>query len=111
MKRMIAFIGLLGLLYGCGGAGYLPYAPHALNPQQISMLVTDASSSNGVPPGLVRAVLMAESAGDPSAISIQTRSPWSPARNLRVERSHVGGDELVNSLQQRNRQSLITITT
>jgi len=66
---MTAFIGLLGLLYGCGGAGYLPYAPHALNPQQISMLVSDASSSNGVPPGLVRAVLMAESAGDPSAIS------------------------------------------
>ena len=69
MKRTLAFFGLLSLLYGCGGAGYLPYATHALNPQQISTLVADASSSNNVPPGLVRAVLMAESAGDPSAIS------------------------------------------
>jgi soluble lytic murein transglycosylase-like protein len=33
------------------------------------MLVNDASSSTGVPPGLLRAVMMAESAGDPSAIS------------------------------------------
>jgi soluble lytic murein transglycosylase-like protein len=61
---------LLGLLYGCGGGGYLPYAPHALNDAQISTLVNGASAANGVPPGLIRAVLMAESGGDPSAVSI-----------------------------------------
>ena len=70
MKRILGIVGLLGLLYGCGGSGYLPYAPHALNPQQIGMLVRGASSSSGAPEGLVRAVLMAESAGDPSAVSV-----------------------------------------
>ena len=70
MRNLLGAVALLGLLYGCGGTGYLPYAPHALNPAQISSLVTSASSENDVPPGLVRAVLMAESAGDPSAVSL-----------------------------------------
>lgn len=70
MRKLLGTLGLLSLLYGCGSAGYLPYAPHALNPQEISTLVNDASASNGVPPGLIRAVLMAESAGDPSAVSV-----------------------------------------
>lgn len=70
MKALLGVLGLLGLLYGCGGGGYLPYAPHALNSLQIGTLVGEASLSTGVPPGLVRAVLMAESAGDPSAISL-----------------------------------------
>ncbi|HET9029925.1 MAG TPA: lytic transglycosylase domain-containing protein [Candidatus Aquilonibacter sp.] len=70
MRRLLGIFGLLSLLYGCGSAGYLPYAPHALDPGQISSLVTEASSANGVPPGLVHAVLMAESAGDPSAVSV-----------------------------------------
>ncbi len=69
MRRLSAVLGLLALLYGCSGAGYLPYAPHALNPAQIDGLVRGASADSGVPKGLVRAVLMAESAGDPSAIS------------------------------------------
>ena len=69
MRRLLGGIALLSLLYGCSGAGYLPYAPHALNPEQISSLVNDASASDGVPPGLIRAVMMAESAGDPSAVS------------------------------------------
>lgn len=68
--RLVALFAVLALLYGCSGAGYLPYAPHALNPQQIGSLVTTASSTNAVPPGLIRAVLMAESAGDPSAVSL-----------------------------------------
>ncbi|MGR4064671.1 MAG: lytic transglycosylase domain-containing protein [Vulcanimicrobiaceae bacterium] len=70
MQRLLAALGLLGLLYGCGGAGYLPYSPHALDPQQIHTLVNDASARSQVPPGLIRAVLMAESAGDPSALSV-----------------------------------------
>ncbi len=59
----------MGLLYGCSG-GYLPYASHSLDPASLESLVTNASQANGVPPGLVRAVVMAESAGNPSAISV-----------------------------------------
>lgn len=69
MRRLAGLFLLLGALYGCSDAGYLPYAPHALAPSQIRELVSDASSRNGVPPGLVNAVVMAESAGNPSAIS------------------------------------------
>lgn len=70
MRRLLGTFGLLSLLYACSGAGYLPYAPHALAPGELHSLVSDASRTNGVPEGLVRAVLMAESAGDPSAISV-----------------------------------------
>ena len=69
MRRLGGLFLLLSLLYGCGGAGYLPYSTHALYPSQIQSLVADASSRNDVPPGLVNAVVMAESAGDPSAVS------------------------------------------
>jgi soluble lytic murein transglycosylase-like protein len=69
MRRLLGIFGLLSLLYGCSGAGYLPYSAHALDPAEIHTLVAGASHSNGVPEGLVRAVLMAESAGDPSAVS------------------------------------------
>ena len=70
MSRFLGVCALLGLLYGCSSAGYLPYAPHALDPNALDALVADASAANGVPPALVRAVVMAESAGDPSAISV-----------------------------------------
>jgi soluble lytic murein transglycosylase-like protein len=69
MKKLLGIVALLGSLYGCSGSGYLPYAPHALNPQQLQALVADASARNNVPAGLVNAVIMAESAGNPSAIS------------------------------------------
>jgi soluble lytic murein transglycosylase-like protein len=70
MRRLLGLLCLLGLLYGCSDAGYLPYSPHALSPAQIQSLVADASSRNGVAPALVNAVVMAESAGNPSAISV-----------------------------------------
>jgi soluble lytic murein transglycosylase-like protein len=70
MRRLLGICSLVGLLYGCSGAGYLPYAPRALDPTAIRSLVADASQANGIPPGLVHAVLMTESAGDPSAISV-----------------------------------------
>jgi soluble lytic murein transglycosylase-like protein len=69
MQRLVGALALLGLLYGCGGSGYLPYAPHALYPAQIDTLVGNAARDNGVPAGLIRSVIMAESAGDPSAVS------------------------------------------
>jgi soluble lytic murein transglycosylase-like protein len=58
------------MLYGCGGGGYLPYAPGALSALEIRGLVAQASADHGVSPALVRSVLMAESGGDPSAISV-----------------------------------------
>jgi soluble lytic murein transglycosylase-like protein len=70
MSRLPGICGLLALLYGCAGGGYLPYSPQALDPVTLDALVGDASQANGVPTGLVRAVLMAESAGNPSAISV-----------------------------------------
>lgn len=70
MTRWLGLCSLLGLLCGCAGGGYLPYASHSLNPATLDSLVSNASQSEGVPAGLVRAVLMAESAGNPSAISV-----------------------------------------
>jgi soluble lytic murein transglycosylase-like protein len=69
MKGLLGIVATLALLYGCSGGGYLPYSPHALDPSQIHALVAGASQNNGVPAGLVRAILMAESAGDPAAVS------------------------------------------
>jgi soluble lytic murein transglycosylase-like protein len=69
MSRLLGVCSLLALLYGCAGGGYLPYASHSLAPTAINSLVDSAAASGGVPPGLVRAVLMAESAGNPSAVS------------------------------------------
>ncbi len=69
MRKLLGLFTLLSLLYGCSGAGYLPYAPHALTPSDLQTLVNSASSRNDVEPALVNAVVMAESAGDPSAIS------------------------------------------
>jgi soluble lytic murein transglycosylase-like protein len=69
MRKLLGLFLLLSLLYGCSGAGYLPYAPNALTPNEIQSLVNSASTRNDVAPGLVNAVVMAESAGDPSAIS------------------------------------------
>jgi soluble lytic murein transglycosylase-like protein len=69
MRRLLGIGGLVALLCGCSG-GYLPYAANSLDPASIDSLVTDASHTSGVPPGLIHAVLMAESAGNPSAISV-----------------------------------------
>jgi soluble lytic murein transglycosylase-like protein len=70
MTRLLGISALVAVLYGCSAGGYLPYATHALAPTAINELVSDASQANGVPAGLIRAVLMAESAGNPSAISV-----------------------------------------
>lgn len=69
MRKVLGPALLLCLLYGCSGGGYLPYAPNALSPADLQSLVSSASTRNGVSPSLVNAVVMAESAGDPSAIS------------------------------------------
>jgi soluble lytic murein transglycosylase-like protein len=70
MMRVYGICALVGLLAGCSGGGYLPYAPHALDPMTLNSLVAGAAQADGVPPGLVRAVVMAESGGNPAAVSI-----------------------------------------
>ena len=68
-KKLLLGAFLLTFLYGCSSAGYLPYAPHALTPSEIHTIAAEASARNDVPIGLVNAVIMAESGGNPSAIS------------------------------------------
>jgi len=70
VKKLLFGALLLTFIYGCSDAGYLPYAPHALAPAELHSIVADAAARNGVPEGLANAVVMAESAGNPSAISI-----------------------------------------
>ncbi len=70
MTRLASIASTLCLLYGCSGGGYMPYAPHALSSLEIHSLVAQASAEHALPPGLLTAVLMAESGGDPSAISV-----------------------------------------
>jgi soluble lytic murein transglycosylase-like protein len=69
MRKLLGVSLFLCLLYGCSDAGFLPYAPGGLNSEQLQSLVNGASSRNGVDPGLVNAVVMAESAGNPGAVS------------------------------------------
>jgi len=69
MRKTFGLFVIAGLLYGCSDGGYLPYAPHALGPAQLQSLLTAASARNSVPTALINAVVMAESAGDPSAVS------------------------------------------
>jgi soluble lytic murein transglycosylase-like protein len=70
MMRVLGICSLVGLLCACSGGGYLPYAPHSLDPMTLNSLVANAAQADGVPQGLVRAVVMAESGGNPSAVSI-----------------------------------------
>jgi soluble lytic murein transglycosylase-like protein len=69
MRRLLGIGVLVALLCGCSG-GYLPYASGSLDPASIDSLVSGASHESGVPPGLIHAIVMAESAGNPSAISV-----------------------------------------
>lgn len=70
MTRVLGICAMLGFLYGCAGGGYLPYASHSLAPGALDSLVISTAAADGVPPGLVRAVVMAESAGNPTAVSV-----------------------------------------
>ncbi len=70
MPRLAPIAFVFALLYGCAGGGYIPSASRALSDLQLNDLVAQASAAHALPAGLVRAVLMAESGGDPSAISI-----------------------------------------
>lgn len=70
MSRFLGLFSLVALSCGCAGGGYLPYASHSLDPGTLNSLVSGAAQADGVPPGLVRAVVMAESSGNPAAVSV-----------------------------------------
>lgn len=69
MRKLFGLFLVLAMLYGCSDGSVLPYAPSSLGPAQIQSLVTDAAARDAVAPGLINAVIMAESAGNPAAIS------------------------------------------
>ncbi|MDQ6825832.1 MAG: transglycosylase SLT domain-containing protein [Candidatus Eremiobacteraeota bacterium] len=68
MRKRILWAAFLALA-GCSGSAYLPYASKALPPAQLNAIIRDASQANAVPPALTNAVVMAESGGNPSAVS------------------------------------------
>ncbi|MDQ6931816.1 MAG: transglycosylase SLT domain-containing protein [Candidatus Eremiobacteraeota bacterium] len=68
MRKLILWAAFL-VLAGCSAGGYLPYARSALAPAQLSAIVADASAANDIPPALTNAVVMAESGGNPNAVS------------------------------------------
>jgi soluble lytic murein transglycosylase-like protein len=67
--RAAVLILTLGSLFGCSQAGFIPGGPHTLAVGELTSLTTDASRTYGVKSDLVRAVIQAESHGDPAAIS------------------------------------------
>lgn len=69
MKPIHSAIVFVGLLAGCAESRYLPPMRGALHSTQLRGIVTSAALRYTVPSGLVRAVLMAESAGNVRALS------------------------------------------
>ncbi len=60
---------MLGALYGCGGGGFVPGGPHAMNAFALARLTNESAARTGLSPALVRAIVQIESHGDPSAVS------------------------------------------
>ncbi len=60
---------MLAALCGCSAGGLVPGGPHDLGTSSLDGIVSTASAQNGVSPQLLRAMIDAESGGDPSAIS------------------------------------------
>lgn len=68
MRKLILWAAFLTLA-GCTAGGFVPYASHALAPAELNAIIADASAANGIPTALTNAVVMAESGGDPRAVS------------------------------------------
>ncbi len=65
----LAPITIAALLTACSGSGSLPFSSYSMNPQKLATLEKTYARANSVPLGLVRAVVDAESKGNPYAIS------------------------------------------
>ncbi len=60
---------VVAALYGCGGGGFVPNGPHAMNSLALARLVQSNAALNHVSAALVSAMITVESHGDPSAVS------------------------------------------
>lgn len=67
--RFLVAFALLGALYGCGGGGFVPGGPHAMNSTTLHRLVESGARANGIPTDLALAMVQVESHGDPAAVS------------------------------------------
>jgi len=65
----LAPITIAVLLSACSGAGGLPFSSYTMNTQKLASVEKTYAKANSVPIGLVRAVVDAESKGNPYAIS------------------------------------------
>ena len=65
----LAPITIAVLVCACSGSGSLPFSSYSMNPQTLASLEKTYARANSVPLGLVRAVVDAESKGNPYAIS------------------------------------------
>jgi soluble lytic murein transglycosylase-like protein len=65
----LAPIAIAMFLSACSGSGSLPFSSYSMNPQKLVTLEKTYARANSVPLGLVRAVVDAESKGNPYAIS------------------------------------------
>lgn len=68
-KALLGMVILAAALTGCGGGGFMPGGPHAMNQARLGSLVATYAASEHIPSRLVSAVIKAESGGDPSAVS------------------------------------------
>jgi hypothetical protein len=59
----------LGSLFGCSSPGFLPGSGRPMNTATLNALIDQAAANQRVPRNLIAAVIIAESHGDPSAIS------------------------------------------
>ena len=59
----------VAFLSGCSAGGFIPGGPHTMPPGQLDALVHTSAKANDVDVKLVRAVIDAESKGDPAAVS------------------------------------------
>ncbi|MGH7717074.1 MAG: lytic transglycosylase domain-containing protein [Vulcanimicrobiaceae bacterium] len=65
----LAPIAIAFLVCACSGSGSLPFSSYSINPKKLASLEKTYARTNRVPLGLVRAVVNAESRGNPYASS------------------------------------------
>ncbi len=67
--RLVLALLLLSVFYGCGGGGFVPGGPHAMDQALLRGIVTQNARTTGLSTQLVNAMIQVESHGDPAAVS------------------------------------------